>query len=68
MNIPSHCDRCKKKMSSCIMSRFNTDMICGDCETKERSHPKYSEAKSVEEAMVRNGNFNFRGIGKPFDL
>jgi hypothetical protein len=68
MNIPSKCDRCRKSMGSCTMSRFNTDMICETCEKKEQSHPKYAEAKSVEESMVRNGNFNFKGIGKPGDL
>ncbi len=68
MNIPSNCDRCRKKMGSCSMSRFNTDMICESCENKEKSHAKYAEAKSVEESMVRNGNMNFKGIGKPADL
>ncbi len=50
------------------MSMFNEDIICMDCKDKETKHPKYAEAKSVEESMVRNGNTRFKGIGKPGDL
>lgn len=68
MFIPEKCDRCHNKMGSAIMSKFNTDMICDKCKDKERKHPKYAEADQIETAMVRNGVFNFKGIGKPQDL
>lgn len=68
MNDRGKCDRCFKSNSSTIMSMFNTDIICNDCKDKETKHPKYAEARDIEAAMVRNGNFGFRGIGKPSDL
>jgi hypothetical protein len=62
------CDRCKKTSLSLIMSRFNTDMICDDCENKEKNHPAYAEAVKAELNAVKSGNYNFPGIGKPRDL
>jgi hypothetical protein len=50
------------------MSRFNTDMICDDCENKEKNHPAYAEAVKAELNAVKSGNYNFPGIGKPRDL
>ena len=50
------------------MSRFNEDIICPECETKERAHPKYREAADAELAEVKKGNYNYKGIGKPADL
>lgn len=47
---------------------FNTEMICMDCKSKERKHPKYEEAREAERQAVLNGNYNFEGIGKPNDL
>lgn len=68
MTLGRYCDRCGKHMTVCIMSRFNTDTICTPCETKERDHPQYAEAARVELEHVKNGNYNFPGIGKPSDL
>lgn len=62
------CQRCRSAVTSYTMSRFNTDLICEDCEVKERNHPQYAKAQQTEEAAVRAGNFNFPGIGKPRDL
>lgn len=62
------CDRCKDETSVTRGSWFNTDMICNKCDAKERAHPDYQHAKSVEMTHVRNGNFNFEGIGLPKDL
>jgi len=45
------------------MSRFNTDLICPDCEDEERRHPDYEKAAAAELAAVRAGNYNFPGIG-----
>jgi hypothetical protein len=62
------CDRCHEKTDVTTMSFFNTQMICPDCEDKERSHLKFPEAKEAESRAVRNGDYNFGGIGKPDDL
>ena len=62
------CQRCNKDANPQMMSFFNEDMICAKCETLEKAHPKYKEAKAAEMAEVRKGNYNFKGIGKPHDL
>lgn len=62
------CDRCGKPSAYLIMSYFNTQMLCPDCETKERRHPKFETARRIETEHVRNGDYNFMGIGKPADL
>jgi len=62
------CDRCKLKTNSTTMSYFNTQMICWYCEDKEIVHPKYGEARAVENEEVRKGNYNYQGIGLPEDL
>lgn len=62
------CDRCNTPTTSYKMSFFNTDMICKECETKEKNHPDYQKARETEEAEVRKGNYNFPGIGLPKDL
>ncbi len=62
------CQRCKKDSTSCTGSIFNTQIICMDCEDKERNHPMYEKAKEVEAEAVKKGNYKFRGIGLPADL
>ena len=62
------CVRCKAQDAITTMSRFNTDIICVDCETKERAHPRYQEAADAELAAVKRGDYNYPGIGKPEDL
>lgn len=62
------CGRCWKPSVSLGMSRFNTQMICIECEDKEKAHPQYKEAKDAELQAVKSGNMNFKGIGKPFSL
>lgn len=66
--IPSSCDRCGATNVTLSMSMFNTDMICFECERKEKRHPKYKEALRTEYDAIKNGNFNFKGVGKPSDL
>jgi len=63
MPYPTKCDRCRQSMSDCCMSKFNSDYICGTCQTKEQSHPQYAIATEVAKRMS-----NFSGIGKPSDL
>ena len=43
-------------------------MICTSCDTKERKHPDYERAVSVETEQVLKGNLNFEGIGLPKEL
>lgn len=62
------CSRCVKQAHPYIMSMFNRDVLCMDCLDKEKKHPKYLQAVQIEADHVRNGNFNFPGIGKPVDL
>ena len=57
------CQRCGVKSNASTMSWFNTDLICMDCADKEKSHPKYQEAKDRENEEVRKGNLNYEGIG-----
>jgi len=64
------CARCRadlRKVGS-TMSRFNIDWICGDCEDRERAHPKYREAHDAELRSVQAGVYNFPGIGCPPEL
>lgn len=62
------CDRCHAEGNAFTMSRFNTQMICPDCEDAERAHPDYQRAVDAEREAVMNGDYNFDGIGLPADL
>lgn len=64
----SHCERCFKKTAVVIMSMFNTEMICLECQAEEKKHPDYQIARDIEHQHVVDGNYNFPGIGKPDDL
>ena len=66
--MATKCDRCKNTTKSWTMSTFNTEQICMECKDKERKHPKFKEAQDAEHQAVKNGNYNFNGIGKPDDL
>lgn len=63
-----NCGRCGQELKASIMSRFNTDVICLECEAKEKAHPDYQRAADAEYAAVKAGNYHFPGIGKPADL
>ncbi len=57
------CQRCGEETSCTIMSMFNTAMICIDCSDKERERPDFKKAQEADEAAIRSGNYNFKGIG-----
>jgi hypothetical protein len=59
------CHRCGKETNVHTMSRFNTDLICPECEDDERSHPDYEYARDVEAQACRGGNYNHPGVGWP---
>ena len=62
------CDRCRKPVKALRMSMFNTEMCCQACLFKESKHPLYEQARQAERDAVKNGDYNFQGIGKPEDL
>lgn len=57
------CKRCIVSTNVTTMSRFNTDILCTDCERDERILPTYANAAAVELKAVQNGNMNYPGIG-----
>lgn len=68
------CERCGRETVATTMSWFNTQTICtgvlndDSCDAKERTHPKYTEAREAEQASLDRGERNFPGIGLPEDL
>ncbi len=62
-DIPEICDRCRAKLDVSIMSKFNEDTLCECCADDERLAPGYAAAREAEIASVRQGDFNFPGIG-----
>ena len=61
----TRCDRCGTKLAARIMSRFNEDCLCMGCEQEERKHPDYAKAAEAELTAIRNGDYNYPGIGWP---
>lgn len=59
------CERCKKETDVHVMSFFNTQEICLECEDEEREHPDFKSAYQAEVKACQRGNFNFPGIGWP---
>lgn len=62
------CDRCGEETTSTTMSYFNTDIICPKCDDRERTHPRFEEARRIEREQVAAGNYNYKGVGLPNDL
>jgi hypothetical protein len=60
----THCDRCNKETRIHTMSMFNCDLICMACKAEERKDPRYKEAVEADNAEIKKGNFNYKGIGK----
>ena len=58
------CDRCGGSLDAGrTMSRFNTACLCMRCAEAEKSHPRYREAVEADNAAIRRGDRNFKGIG-----
>jgi hypothetical protein len=57
------CARCGADLQAHTMSKFNTDIICLRCAEDERLAPGYAAAADAEIAAVRQGNYNFPGVG-----
>ncbi len=60
----TRCDRCHRETAATIMSMFNTDILCLDCQEAEQHDPRYETARRAESAAVLRGDFNFPGIGR----
>ena len=58
------CDRCGGSLENGrIMSMYNTDCICLDCKRKETERADYKAAVEADRKAIKNGDFNFVGIG-----
>lgn len=57
------CPRCGEKPFATTMSYFNTEEICVECKTEERTLPGYKAAVDAEAAAMKMGNYNFKGVG-----
>ena len=58
------CDRCGGSLEEGrTMSMYNTDCICMKCKAEERKRPDYNKAVEADHEQIRQGNYNFSGIG-----
>lgn len=64
----TRCDRCGKQTGVTTGSYFNMEIICLECDELERAHPQFEEARRVECEHVKQGDYNFAGVGLPPDL
>jgi len=62
------CQRCKQGTNITQMSFFNNQMCCSRCIEIERAHPAFQAARDAELQAIKNGDFNFPGVGLPHDL
>jgi len=61
-----YCDRCGGSLDGGrTMSMFNEDCICMECSKKEREKPEFKEAVKADIEQIKQGNYNFEGIGFP---
>lgn len=63
MIATNRCQRCGKKVIARIMSMYDTKMICIDCSDKESKRNDYKKAVEADVNAIKNGNYNFKGIG-----
>lgn len=62
------CVRCKTETAYLCVSWFNRDEICGPCSDDEAFCPSYFRAVQAESDALRNGDWDFDGIGlSPID-
>lgn len=58
-----YCDRCGGSLEGGrIMSMYNTECLCMSCKEKEEQCSDYSEAAEADNAEIRKGNYNYKGI------
>lgn len=59
----SCCSRCGAALTTSVMSRFNTDILCEACDDDEQAAPGYARASAIESGAFLLGEPNFPGIG-----
>ena len=59
------CQRCMRDSDVHIMSMFDVSLICTQCWEYEKLDPSYKKAADFERAAIKDGDFNFKGIGLP---
>ena len=59
------CQRCGKETNIHMMSMYSELLICMDCKDEETQRDDYEAARDAEVAQVRQGNYNFKGVGEP---
>jgi len=59
------CQRCMCEADVHIMSMFDVTLICIKCWECEKRDPAYANAAAAERSAVKDGDFNFKGIGYP---
>lgn len=57
------CQRCLVTTKTHTMSWFNEQLICDHCSDREKEQKNYVSARRAEEEALRDGNYNFIGIG-----
>jgi hypothetical protein len=64
----TQCSRCGGTLKGGrIMSMFNTQCICMKCAERERQEKDYNKAVEADHEQIRQGNYNFEGIGRKND-
>ena len=62
--VQEFCDRCGGSLENGrTMSMYNEDCICMECKRKERLRRDYRKALAADCEEIRNGNYNYAGIG-----
>lgn len=60
-----YCDRCGGDLTGGrIMSMFNEECICMKCKAEEKKRLDYKQAVDADHEEIKNGNYNFNGIGR----
>ena len=58
------CDRCGGSLDNGrIMSMYNNDCLCMKCKEEETRRSDYKDAVAAENAAIKQGDYNFIGIG-----
>ena len=59
-----NCDRCHQPTNGVtIMSMYNEEVICINCKDAEKKRDDYNQAVDADNAEIKKGNYNFKGIG-----
>lgn len=58
-----NCDRCGAPLTVRIQSMYNSDVLCMACKEAEQKRADYRDAAEADNAEIRKGNYNFKGIG-----